>query len=261
MSSSTTKGGNNSGSGGIGGQRSLSSSEEELRSTPDYTSGDELDPRRPAHHNLGQSSSSHLQQTSVYLHHHNIHQQIHSASPLDPPGGLSSLTKGAFDGAKSFSGSSSSVVLAGGIPLGAGSLGGGGYHRFHHGTAPPPDSRRRGYTDRSRTKKTVRFDSDDFVGVEGGPVVGAEDEWFSWDQSSAERQGSQDSTTKDSGIDTCSNFTSSEDSNRELVHTKVATEVRTLTDYTMVGFAMNSRFPYFFSIPCHGGQIATDQNL
>ncbi|XP_035704793.1 rab-3-interacting molecule unc-10-like isoform X2 [Folsomia candida] len=220
VSSSTTKGGNNSGSGGIGGQRSLSSSEEELRSTPDYTSGDELDPRRPAHHNLGQSSSSHLQQTSVYLHHHNIHQQIHSASPLDPPGGLSSLTKGAFDGAKSFSGSSSSVVLAGGIPLGAGSLGGGGYHRFHHGTAPPPDSRRRGYTDRSRTKKTVRFDSDDFVGVEGGPVVGAEDEWFSWDQSSAERQGSQDSTTKDSGIDTCSNFTSSEDSNRELVHTK-----------------------------------------
>lgn len=68
-------------------------------------------------------------------------------------------------------------------------------------------------------EKAIRFDSEEF-GVEGSGVVGAEDEWFSWDQS-AERQSSQDSTTKDSGIDTCSNFTSSEDSNRELVHTKV----------------------------------------
>nr|XP_036233912.1 uncharacterized protein LOC106620620 isoform X2 [Bactrocera oleae] len=36
-------------------------------------------------------------------------------------------------------------------------------------------------------------------------------DWARWD---AERQGSQDSATKDSGIDTCSTFTSSEDSNR-----------------------------------------------
>ncbi|XP_011182531.3 uncharacterized protein LOC105212329 isoform X2 [Zeugodacus cucurbitae] len=36
-------------------------------------------------------------------------------------------------------------------------------------------------------------------------------DWARWD---VERQGSQDSATKDSGIDTCSTFTSSEDSNR-----------------------------------------------
>lgn len=37
------------------------------------------------------------------------------------------------------------------------------------------------------------------------------DDWGRWE---SERQGSQDSTTKDSGIDTSSTFTSSEDSNR-----------------------------------------------
>lgn len=37
------------------------------------------------------------------------------------------------------------------------------------------------------------------------------DEFSRWE---SERQGSQDSTTKDSGIDTSSTFTSSEDSNR-----------------------------------------------
>lgn len=203
-------------SGGLGGTRSLSSSDEELRSTPDYTSGDELDPSR--HQHLGQSA--HLQQTSVYLHHH--------SSPLDPQAGLSSLTKGSgggalFDGAnKSFSGSSS--VIGGGV--GTVLSGGGVPHRLQQGSVPP-DSRRRGYTDR-RTKKTVRFDSDEFVGVEGGPV-GGEEEWFSW-EGSVERQVSQDSTTKDSGIDTCSNFTSSEDSNRELVHTKVE-EVRSSQNF------------------------------
>ncbi|KYN31360.1 Regulating synaptic membrane exocytosis protein 2 [Trachymyrmex septentrionalis] len=63
------------------------------------------------------------------------------------------------------------------------------------------DSRR--FTER-RGKKTVRFD--------GGTNVGdpQEEEW-SWE---ADRQGSQDSATKDSGIDTSSTFTSSEDSNR-----------------------------------------------
>lgn len=57
------------------------------------------------------------------------------------------------------------------------------------------DSRR--FTE--RRKKTVRFDGQD------------SDDWTRWD---AERQGSQDSATKDSGIDTSSTFTSSEDSNR-----------------------------------------------
>jgi len=50
-----------------------------------------------------------------------------------------------------------------------------------------------------RRKKTVRFDGQD------------SDELSRWEN---ERQGSQDSTTKDSGIDTSSTFTSSEDSNR-----------------------------------------------
>lgn len=57
------------------------------------------------------------------------------------------------------------------------------------------DNRR--YTE--RRKKTVRFDGQD------------SDEFSRWE---SERQGSQDSTTKDSGIDTSSTFTSSEDSNR-----------------------------------------------
>ena len=50
-----------------------------------------------------------------------------------------------------------------------------------------------------RRKKTVRFDGQDL------------DEFSQWEN---ERQESQDSTTKDSGIDTSSTFTSSEDSNR-----------------------------------------------
>ncbi|XP_026829483.1 regulating synaptic membrane exocytosis protein 2 isoform X3 [Ooceraea biroi] len=62
------------------------------------------------------------------------------------------------------------------------------------------DSRR--FTER-RGKKTVRFD--------GGTNVGGSQEEWSWE---ADRQGSQDSATKDSGIDTSSTFTSSEDSNR-----------------------------------------------
>lgn len=57
------------------------------------------------------------------------------------------------------------------------------------------DSRR--YTE--RPKKQVRFDGPD------------SSDWTRWD---SERQNSQDSTTRDSGIDTSSTFTSSEDSNR-----------------------------------------------
>lgn len=46
---------------------------------------------------------------------------------------------------------------------------------------------------------------------DGGTNVAGEQEDWSWE---ADRQGSQDSATKDSGIDTSSTFTSSEDSNR-----------------------------------------------
>lgn len=107
------------------------------------------------------------------------------------------------------------------------------------------DSRR--FTER-RIKKTVRFDAHDDdtssllvpsgSGGSAGPLppvttilpstavdVGTatlltsaklaqphgEGDWTRWE---AERQGSQDSATKDSGIDTSSTFTSSEDSNR-----------------------------------------------
>lgn len=59
------------------------------------------------------------------------------------------------------------------------------------------------FTER-RGKKTVRFDG-------GTNVGGSPPEEWSWE---ADRQGSQDSATKDSGIDTSSTFTSSEDSNR-----------------------------------------------
>ncbi|XP_046989107.1 regulating synaptic membrane exocytosis protein 2 [Schistocerca americana] len=62
------------------------------------------------------------------------------------------------------------------------------------------DSRR--FTE--RRKKTVRFDRPDRDWMNLGSAV----RW------GADRQGSQDSQTKDSGIDTSSTFTSSEDSNR-----------------------------------------------
>lgn len=77
------------------------------------------------------------------------------------------------------------------------SSGGGGGGVVGHG-----DQRR--YTE--RRKKTVRFDRQDSQNQPPGF-----EEWSRWD---SERQGSQDSTTKDSGIDTSSTFTSSEDSNR-----------------------------------------------
>ncbi|KAJ8871146.1 hypothetical protein PR048_027451 [Dryococelus australis] len=60
------------------------------------------------------------------------------------------------------------------------------------------DSRR--FTE--RRKKTVRFDQQDWASLAGAARWGGD------------RQGSQDSQTKDSGIDTSSTFTSSEDSNR-----------------------------------------------
>lgn len=92
------------------------------------------------------------------------------------------------------------------------------HHHHHHQHQRPlqdvtADNRR--FTE--RRKKTVRFDHGDGssgavvstgaagVGTVTWPPPGA------WDE---ERQGSQDSQTKDSGIDTSSTFTSSEDSNR-----------------------------------------------
>lgn len=78
-------------------------------------------------------------------------------------------------------------------PNAGGIVGGGGSGGSGSGSI---DSTRR-YVD--RRKKTVRFDGQE------------SNDWTRWD---SERQNSQDSTTRDSGIDTSSTFTSSEDSNR-----------------------------------------------
>lgn len=163
------------------GQGSLSSSEEELRSTPD--SGDEFEGRR---RRGGSYKSRNLTNPEAQP------MAIGSRPPVEPIYRNLRSVEAEF-----------------------------------HNQAPvegttPPERRRAGYTDR-RQKKTVRFDSDDFG---DGPSGRNEEEWFLWDQSGSggtqgERQGSQDSTTRDSGIDTCSNFTSSEDSNRDLIPTKV----------------------------------------
>lgn len=67
----------------------------------------------------------------------------------------------------------------------------------HHRALQDVTADNRRFTE--RRKKTVRFDHEDGAWPGG------------WDE---ERQGSQDSQTKDSGIDTSSTFTSSEDSNR-----------------------------------------------
>lgn len=126
---------------------------------------------------------------------HNRHPQIVIAEPTSP---LHSYNRSAYGGAATTthhpniagtsSSSSTNVTTVASI---------------HHDISDPTywieadvyDSRR--YTE--RRKKTVRFDGQDV------------DDWTRWE---SERQGSQDSATKDSGIDTSSTFTSSEDSNR-----------------------------------------------
>ena len=73
------------------------------------------------------------------------------------------------------------------------------YDRYPHEPDPYWDEQTDNRKFTERRKKTVRFDGQDA------------DDWGRWD---SDRQGSQDSATKDSGIDTSSTFTSSEDSNR-----------------------------------------------
>lgn len=204
-------------------QRSLSSSEEELRSTPDYTSCDELESRRRR-----VKPSSHLHEVTAVYHHHEKSPELTLSDSTsfsvkgstlsrsyDITGGDRTVGRSVISGFPSTSGVESfpSPSTSRGLSHQLSGAGGSYSRSYHHNTPP---ERRRGYTDR-RQKKTVRFDSDDFGGDSSG---GNDEEWFLWDQGSAERQGSQDSTTKDSGIDSCSNFTSSEDSNRELVPTK-----------------------------------------
>jgi len=287
------------------GQRSLSSSEEELRSTPDYTSGDELESRLHHQHRRQQQHGPPGQHmppmpmqvqgsfSSVSSNKYIMPHQHHpgpgrvgismggtttgfatsvDSSGLVRSGSSRAMVHSSYDSGGAISSKSNSGAMV------LGPTGGGGpsglsefHHRYHQsnnnanvsstagimspgaeririgprsgsapgGSGPVPASSTvvpvsgvvgaslsgaGSYDrDRSRQKKTVRFDSDEFGGDASSVVVAPseEDQWYGWDQSSSERQGSQDSTTKDSGIDTGSNFTSSEDSNRELVHTKV----------------------------------------
>ncbi|ETN58027.1 hypothetical protein AND_010395 [Anopheles darlingi] len=147
-------------------------------------------------------------------HHHHHHHQSHGGSS----GGSSSSSQqhhpyAPYSGSSSGGGSSQHSTTNLNTSSGSSStavpppLANHGSSRY--GTSPaateqpadlywdePADSRR--FTE--RRKKTVRFDGQD-----------ADTDWSRWE---SERQGSQDSATKDSGIDTSSTFTSSEDSNR-----------------------------------------------
>ncbi|XP_049277631.1 uncharacterized protein LOC125760986 isoform X9 [Anopheles funestus] len=129
----------------------------------------------------GSSSSSQHHPYQQQHHHQPQHQQHHHQCNSSSSGGSSHSTTGHHPVAQN--------------------------SHTRYGTSPaateqpdpywdePADSRR--FTE--RRKKTVRFDGQD------------SDDWSRWE---SERQGSQDSATKDSGIDTSSTFTSSEDSNR-----------------------------------------------
>ncbi|XP_046425503.1 regulating synaptic membrane exocytosis protein 2 isoform X4 [Neodiprion fabricii] len=160
---------------GVQPQRSFSSSEEELRSTPECASDepDESEKGKGYSYETGAPTSlssgvrrfgphnGHTRTTSTVIGHNGHHP------PREPRKEESTLVRRSFR---------------------------------RSGDEWSADSRR--FTER-RGKKTVRFDG-------GTNVVGHEEDW-SWE---ADRQGSQDSATKDSGIDTSSTFTSSEDSNR-----------------------------------------------
>ncbi|XP_046485898.1 regulating synaptic membrane exocytosis protein 2 isoform X14 [Neodiprion pinetum] len=160
---------------GVQPQRSFSSSEEELRSTPECASDepDESEKGKGYSYETGGPTSlssgvrrfgphnGHTRTTSTVIGHNGHHP------PREPRKEESTLVRRSFR---------------------------------RSGDEWSADSRR--FTER-RGKKTVRFDG-------GTNVVGHEEDW-SWE---ADRQGSQDSATKDSGIDTSSTFTSSEDSNR-----------------------------------------------
>ncbi|XP_048508422.1 regulating synaptic membrane exocytosis protein 2 isoform X2 [Athalia rosae] len=172
------QGGGQGGQGGIQTQRSFSSSEEELRSTPECASDepDESEKGKGYSYDTGGPTSlsrgvrrfgphnGHVRTTTTTIDHNGHHP------PREPRKEESTLVRRSF-------------------------------RRSAADEFRSADSRR--FTER-RGKKTVRFDG-------GTNVVGLHEEEWSWE---ADRQGSQDSATKDSGIDTSSTFTSSEDSNR-----------------------------------------------
>ncbi|XP_055680210.1 regulating synaptic membrane exocytosis protein 2 isoform X3 [Lutzomyia longipalpis] len=178
-------------------QRSFSSSEEDLRSTPEFEAG---------HGKVLESHSRLLASSSVVtggsihppgrldVHHRNTYNRTNHNRQVpahhNPQIIVGEVAGTSFGGSSSVTPTTTSTSSASTQST---------YDRYT--SEPDPywdetaDSRR--FTE--RRKKTVRFDRQD------------SEDWSVWD---AERQGSQDSATKDSGIDTSSTFTSSEDSNR-----------------------------------------------
>ncbi|CRL06042.1 CLUMA_CG019127, isoform B [Clunio marinus] len=158
-------------------QRSFSSSEEELRSTPEFEGSN-------SYHNP--LPSTHIDHNVDDLAHHQ-HNQTKTTNSLSPTKSYNyynrtSATQPNPTNSGSYNYYSNSRYLSDSIDPYVDEQASGDNRRFTE-----------------RRKKTVRFDGQD------------SDEFSRWEN---ERQGSQDSTTKDSGIDTSSTFTSSEDSNR-----------------------------------------------
>nr|XP_029718549.1 uncharacterized protein LOC109403710 isoform X6 [Aedes albopictus] len=202
-------------------QRSYSSSDEDIRSTPEYEAGHQkqyFDNHSRLNPSLTDYRASKLdvqQRNSYNRTNHNRYQSQQSHSQYQQPlpqvvVADSTITSLAYDNNNHHHSSSHHQHSHQSVPES---------HQAHNSQYQfiqqnsrynsssvgneqpdpywddPADSRR--FTE--RRKKTVRFDGQDA------------DDWGRWE---SERQGSQDSTTKDSGIDTSSTFTSSEDSNR-----------------------------------------------
>ncbi|XP_055698972.1 regulating synaptic membrane exocytosis protein 2 isoform X2 [Phlebotomus papatasi] len=178
-------------------QRSFSSSEEDLRSTPEFEAGHG---KVLESHSRLLTSSSVVQGSDIHppgrldVHHRNTYNRTNHNRQVpghhNPQIIVGEVAGTSFGGSSSVTPTTTSTSSASTQST---------YDRYT--SEPDPywedtaDSRR--FTE--RRKKTVRFDRQD------------SEDWSVWD---AERQGSQDSATKDSGIDTSSTFTSSEDSNR-----------------------------------------------
>ncbi|XP_021710996.1 regulating synaptic membrane exocytosis protein 1 isoform X2 [Aedes aegypti] len=202
-------------------QRSYSSSDEDIRSTPEYEAGHQkqyFDNHSRLNPSLTDYRASKLdvQQRNSYnrTNHNRYHsQQLNSQFQQPLPQVVvadSTITSLAYDNNNHQHGSSHHQHSHQSVPE-SHQAHNSQYQfiqqnsRYNSSSASneqpdpywddPADSRR--FTE--RRKKTVRFDGQDA------------DDWGRWE---SERQGSQDSTTKDSGIDTSSTFTSSEDSNR-----------------------------------------------
>ncbi|XP_053697220.1 regulating synaptic membrane exocytosis protein 1 [Sabethes cyaneus] len=202
-------------------QRSFSSSDEDIRSTPEYEAGHQRQ-YFDNHSRLNPSLTDYrtrkldVQQRNNYNRtNHNRYQSqqthLHSQQPLPQVVVAdSTITSSAYDNNNHHHSSSHHHHTHQPVPQ-TNQVHNSQYQyiqqnsRYNASTAgndqpdpywdDPADSRR--FTE--RRKKTVRFDGQE------------SDDWGRWE---SERQGSQDSATKDSGIDTSSTFTSSEDSNR-----------------------------------------------